>query len=937
MGLAHTAAGAPLIEREAELALFDEVLGAGAVDRARMLVVEGPAGIGKSRLIAELRDRGGAADARVLSANGSDLERDFPFGVVRQLFEPLLVSTEARSQLLDGAASSAATVFESVSAHAHADVDGSFAALHGLYWLTVNLASAQPVVLIVDDLHWCDRPSLRFLAYLARRLAGLQLLLVVGLRSAEPGNDPVLIGEIAAHPDAVRIHPGPLTEAGVTELIRSMLGAEPERAFVAACRSATGGNPLLLRQLLSSLVADGVRPQSSEISAVREVGPRAVSRTVLTRLRRLTPEAASVARAVAVLGSSAELPLVATLCELDEPTIARTTADLSRAEILRPDVPLSFVHPLVRDAVYHELPATERALLHAAAAALLRDAAVADEAVATQLLAAPYRGERWVVELLRSAAAEARHKGAADSAVAYLQRALAEPAPEDVRAELLLELGVAETHISGPAAAAHLREAWDAIEEPAARAGVAAILAGTLLFTAPAREAMQVTERALAEIPPELVDERQSLEALELMAAFFGPDVPEAMNRLSEITTTGAGPGAKRLAAITALCRALTGEHADACVPLARAALADGTLIDADPGLFPVAAITVLVMADLDEALVEWDRLRERAHRGGSLLGILTVGLWRGFTLLWRGELLDAEESLTGVDQDFISWGLVQSSETYVPAFLGLIRALRGEFDSARTTLDLDKPINQEGDGYRHLLIGRGELLLLEGRFEEAVAVADDLANRLTFTLNPGWSKWRSMKARALDALGRTDEAIELARADVEFARNWGAPGTLGRALALLGRLTGGEQGLAHQREGVALLERSTAKVDLAVAQLELGAALRRARRPSDARDPLRDALELADRCGAAGIAAQARAELHATGARPRTSALRGAGALTASERRVADLALEGRSNKEIAQALYVTPKTVEVHLSNAYRKLDIRSRQELGRALGSE
>jgi DNA-binding NarL/FixJ family response regulator len=201
------------------------------------------------------------------------------------------------------------------------------------------------------------------------------------------------------------------------------------------------------------------------------------------------------------------------------------------------------------------------------------------------------------------------------------------------------------------------------------------------------------------------------------------------------------------------------------------------------------------------------------------------------------------------------------------------------------------------------------------------------------FISQPGWSGWRSLRARALDGLGRREEALQAAQEEVAAARRWGASGLIGRSLALLGRIER-ERGLDHLREAVDLLEHSTAKYELAAAKLALGAALRHARRPADAREPLREALELAEQCGAQRLVDQARSELYAAGARPRSSALGGFEALTASERRVAGLAAEGRTNKEIAQVLYVTPKTVEVHLSSAYRKLDIRSRQELARAM---
>jgi DNA-binding CsgD family transcriptional regulator len=389
------------------------------------------------------------------------------------------------------------------------------------------------------------------------------------------------------------------------------------------------------------------------------------------------------------------------------------------------------------------------------------------------------------------------------------------------------------------------------------------------------------------------------------------------------------------LASSTAFGMLVSGASADECVALAREALADGVLIEADPGLFPVGAILTLLFADLNEAMAAWDELRELAYRRGSLLGVLTVGLWRGFTMLWRGDLREAEELLEVARDDFLAWGLLAPAEVYLPAFLGAVRLARGDLTGAREQLFGHDVPDARTDGHRHLLWLRAELLLAEGRFAEARELAEDLSTRMVFVTHPAWAPWRSLMARALDGLGHTGEAIALAQENLEHARRFGSPGVVGKALCLLGRLQR-EDGVPILREAVAHLERSTVRLELAAALLALGGALRRSRRPSEAREPLRRALELADRCGADGLAAEIRAEIYATGARPRTAALQGAEALTASERRVADLAADGRSNKEIAQTLYVTPKTVEVHLSSAYRKLSIRSRQQLAVALSA-
>jgi DNA-binding NarL/FixJ family response regulator len=195
---------------------------------------------------------------------------------------------------------------------------------------------------------------------------------------------------------------------------------------------------------------------------------------------------------------------------------------------------------------------------------------------------------------------------------------------------------------------------------------------------------------------------------------------------------------------------------------------------------------------------------------------------------------------------------------------------------------------------------------------------------------------WRAHRARALAGLGRRDEALQLAGEEVAIARAFGAPGVVGRALLVLGAVEGPD-GRVHLDEAVALLDRSTARYELAVALASLGTVLRLDRRPTDAREPLRRALDVAQDCGADGLAQRIRTELAAAGARPRAAARSGPGSLTASERRVAELAAAGRMNKDIAQALYVTPKTVEMHLSSTYRKLGIGSRRELAVALAPE
>jgi DNA-binding CsgD family transcriptional regulator len=317
------------------------------------------------------------------------------------------------------------------------------------------------------------------------------------------------------------------------------------------------------------------------------------------------------------------------------------------------------------------------------------------------------------------------------------------------------------------------------------------------------------------------------------------------------------------------------------------------------------------------------------------VLDISSVQLWRGYTLWRHGQIDEAERLVRTANREFENYGLGPAPRAYVDAFLCQLLIERGDLPGARRALERNADRGDTSDASRHWLHGQLALLLAEARWEDALAAADAFAARFAAYVDSPGSPWRGLRAEALDRLDRHHEAAALARADVDRARGFGAPGDVGRALRVLGRIER-EAGIGHLAEAVAVLDGSTARLEHAKAQFALGRALRHARRPAEAREPLRAALELASACGATPLADAARSELYAAGARPRTDALRGLGALTASERRVVDRAAGGATNRDIAQALYVTPKTVEVHLSNAYRKLGIRSRRELPEALAS-
>jgi DNA-binding CsgD family transcriptional regulator len=939
-----------LLERESELARIAELVAVARAGEGAYAVIQGPAGIGKTELVEAARALGREQGLQVLSARGGELEIDFPYGVVQQIFEPVLAAATARDRrsLLAGAAAAATSVLAPDSRSSEMPSEEGvrlFAALHALYWLTVNVASRAPVLLTVDDAHWADTPSLRFLLYLRPRLEGVPLLLVAALRTGEPVRDARLVTQLTVTPPTDLIQPAPLTETAVAEIIREALPVVPDRSLAAACHAATGGNPFLLLELSTALAAEGIESARAATDRVANLGPATVARSILVRLARLPPAAAALAQAVAVLGGEAELRHAAALAELDEQATAEGVDALVGVQILEPGVPLAFVHPLVRAAVYSDLPPGVRMNLHARAAQLLANDGATPDAVAAHLVETEPAGKPETVAYLRRAAGRAMSEGAPEVAANQLRRALVEPPAEEERRQLLRELGAAELLAGQPEAGVeHLYQALRESSDADARTEIGLLLRTCLVIVGRMDEAVAVSSQVIDELELEEMAYEPVLEAGAVGAALLNLSVASRMtDRVERLRRRATDPDFREPLglAVAGLATAHANEPADAAAELAMRAL-DGIGQAHASGRYPAEAFLTMSLTaaerfDLAAKLAQ--ELVEAARRRGFIPELVVLMALRSRIAYRCGRLADAEKDARDAVETIGLYG----QEAYFPLTLAaLLDPLieRGELEEAETLLDRTSLASgYEESWYFSLLVhARGRLRMAQGR---VAAALEDFRWFRRFdspvTRSPCLWSWRSDAALALLALGEEGDAERLAYEELELGRAFRAPRTLGVALRAAGLVAGGRARLDLLREAVTVLEDSPASLEHARALTDLGAALRRANRRSEAREPLRHGFDQATRCGADVLAARAREELAATGARPRKAHLTGLEALTASERRIAEMAAKGLSNPEIAQALFLTRRTVETHLTHVYQKLDIASRDQLPGALGAE
>jgi DNA-binding CsgD family transcriptional regulator len=899
-------------------------------------MVEGPAGIGKTRLLQAACHGARDCDVTVLTTRAGELERGLPYGVVRGLLEAPVVRAPAaeRAILLAGAAGLAAPVLGIAAGDGVVIPDGgSFTGLHGLYWLTVNLAERAPLMLAVDDVHWADDASLCFLVYLLRRVEALPVVIVVAGRPDEPGANGALLGALRGDPLTRTLRPAPLSAAATLAVVQAAFSPKADAEFCRSCLEATAGNPLLLRELCHALRSEGIDPTEQGRTRVAELAPQVVAVSVLARLRRLPADAEAFAHAVAVLGDSVELRHAAALAGLDSSSAIRAADALIAAGILAPRRPVEYVHPVVRHAVYENLPAAGRHQAHRHAAAILDADGAPVDRIAAHLLMTERVGDGYVVEVLRTAAREAFARGAIEEAVRYLRRALEEPPKLIDRADVLFELGSVAARVSIGESCQYLRQALALAVDVHKRAEIALELARTMGVARDTRGALAVLDRSVAEVKEVHEALRVRLEAEFISLARRYPETREEASRRLALLSDHAEPrdvaGCMLLANLAANAVDVEGA-AEKGTRLAEAALDGDHLLAAEENDVALLATSVLMSTDhLNIAWRTWNAAIERARSTGSVLGFAFAATVRACLAYRCGQLADAEADARLADDLYREHRL---DRRYSLAFLVGALVERGELEAAARRLgDSGVTVN-----LTLLLDSRGRLRCAQGRFAEAVEDFLTCGKRLAARGNrhPGLLPWRSSAALALQRLDELVEARRLAQEELDEAQRLGIPRALGIALRATALLRGGAAGIALLHDAATMLARSSAQLEQARALTDLGAALRRANRRIEAREPLRCALDLAVRCGAVPLRERAQEELVAAGARPRRATTSGVDALTPSELRVARMAADGMTNRAIAQALFVTIKTIEVHLANAYRKLGIASRTALAAAL---
>ncbi|MFE3269064.1 ATP-binding protein [Streptomyces sp. NPDC059215] len=880
-------ASASLWERETEIAdvaAAVEALRADASSAGSLLVFGGEAGIGKTALLAEARRVAEARGCTVWSARGGETVTSVPFNVIRQLLQPAIVSLmpeEAREYLGDWYDIAGPALGIAEPGDRQADPQG---VCDGLVAAVRRLAKREwPLVLMVDDAHWADQETLRWLAAFAERLDDLPVLVVVARRPGE------VTGERARHLDAVTAAARPivtlsaLTPEATEGLTRATLGEHADAPFCREVWAVTGGNPYETVELLAKVQDTELEPVEASAAELRALNRSARGRGLVARLEGLGIDATRFAWAAAILGTGISLDLAAQLAGMPLDEAERCAELLGAARILTDVEPtgnhiagseLEFVHPLIASAVYRSIPDALRTAMHGQAAWAVTESGRGAAAASRHLLEVHPDDDPELVEQMREAAREHLAVGAPDAARRCLERALREPPLPEVHARVLYELGCA-TLLTAPATTiGHLRAA---LERPGLagdlRVDAVFRLSQALVHNNQLDEAVRTVDAEAARLAAGPA--RMRLQAVHYMweGIHAGEDhVPGRSRGLAELagTCTGRDNSERALLILRGFDAMTRGESAEEVVALCDRALVNGRLA---PGL--------------GWTDTEW---------GLELLMML------GSSYAYADRLDRAESLFSEALRAYTTAGWSGGHLSLAHAFVGLAHRRRGRLRDAETTLRESLRIAERvGRGlplYWSATCGLVDTLLARGDVREAWAIAEQYGFAPPYPTTIVLPDTRSVRGRLLIAVGRVKDgineleaaekasavrghhntvmapwSIDLARALASEdparaaalaldtrrrAERFGTDTAIGEALRCAAALESGQRAVRLAAQAVAYLEASPCQYEHAAARVEYGIAARSV-------SELNKGLTLARSCGADGLVAKAE-EVLATG-----------------------------------------------------------------------
>jgi ATP/maltotriose-dependent transcriptional regulator MalT len=923
------AAEQTIIGRDREVAELEGALARTALGAAEIVVIAGEPGIGKTRLLLELSELASAKGWTIGRGRATELERESPLG-------PFVEALETPLAALAGA-----------------ERFGRYRLLKGLI---EELAQGCPLVLIIDDIHWADPASVEAIAYLLRHPPAAPVLLALAHRSA--GTPPMLtmvLDSIAREPYATRLTLEPLDAAQASLLLAD--APEPVRAGIV---EDGGGNPFYMEQLLRARrsESDGSPPggDGGEIEGAGTV-PRVVVAAIAEELHRLPEEAQLMLGAAAVAGEPFDVELAAAVAELPPGRALDLLDALVASELVRPDPGsprFRFRHPLVRRAVYDWLPAGRRIRFHREAAAALARRGASAPAIARHVAVAASPGDSRAAELLAAAAREVQPEAPA-SAARWLALAISLLPDRDgsQRLALLDELAQAQ------AAAGSLREAHDtllALLATAGESGIAepprtvATLASVCLALGRNVGVRERLERAIDGLPPGDGEQEVPLLLALAMHASFQGEFTRAESAAQRAVTVAAGsPSREAMAgAVLALMSQLQGGDR---IPAARRRVqAAAAKFDQVPREQLVGHLELPWLLGLTEFQLEQFEDSMRHLRHGADLALESADgellpqtyAFLAYNLLNLGRLEEAAQAAaSAVEAGRLLDAAAYSAWTLVVA--GLVASPRDRKAALRLGGEAVTMIGQLDDSMVHdTTHGHFAMICTDAGEHQRALEHMRLAGAPAFERfgDPGHSCiWIEALTRSTLALGRREEAREWATRGERLARGLGLPvaeGAAGRATARV-LLDAGEADAAAKLALAAAeaAEGSDARIEACRSRIVAGRALAAAGRRAEAIEQLRDSQTELTRCGARRLVQEAGRELRKLGVSAPGPAATPSGdggevVLSEREREVAALVARGQTNRQIAAALYLSPKTVERHLTRIFVKLGVSSRTQV-------